>query len=177
MNRFTNSAISLAVEEDIPALLLLLNSAYRGEAATQGWTSESHLISGETRTDAAALRRLLQQQGSIMLKYTNDENAIIGCVNLQLQGAHVYLGMLSVSPKLQGGGIGKKLLLAADEFAKQNNCSAIQMTVISVRDELINWYKRYGYYDTGIRKPFPEDEISGKHLQPLEFMLMEKIIE
>jgi hypothetical protein len=47
---------------------------------------------------------------------------------------------------------------------------------MSVRSELIDWYKRRGYRDTGERKPFIEDSLTGKHLQPLEFMVMEKII-
>ncbi|HRH61087.1 MAG TPA: GNAT family N-acetyltransferase [Chitinophagaceae bacterium] len=176
MYQFNEPAIRIAGEDDIPALLQLLNSAYRGEAAAKGWTSESHLISGETRTDTATLQRLIQQPNSFLLKYIDEHNHIIGCVNLQVQHEKMYLGMLSVSPQLQGGGIGKKLLFAAEDFARYNNCSGIHMTVISVRHELINWYKRYGYTDTGIRKPFHEDEVSGKHLQPLEFMVMEKNI-
>ena len=50
------------------------------------------------------------------------------------------------------------------------------MTVISVRTELINWYKRHGYADTGNKKTFKEDGLSGKHLQPLEFIVLEKDI-
>jgi ribosomal protein S18 acetylase RimI-like enzyme len=48
------------------------------------------------------------------------------------------------------------------------------MTVISVRTELIAWYKRHGYQETGEIQPFIEDAISGKHLQPLEFLFLEK---
>jgi len=48
------------------------------------------------------------------------------------------------------------------------------MHVISARSELIAWYKRNNYYDTGERIPFKEDGLSGKHLQPLEFMVLEK---
>jgi hypothetical protein len=50
------------------------------------------------------------------------------------------------------------------------------MSVISVRTELINWYQRHGYSDTGERKFFEEDSLTGKHLQPLQFMILEKII-
>jgi ribosomal protein S18 acetylase RimI-like enzyme len=77
-------------------------------------------------------------------------------------------------PALQGGGIGKSLLQAAEEYALHVSCHIIYMSVISVRTELINWYKRHGYVDTGIRKPFVEDDITGKHLRPLEFMMLEK---
>lgn len=52
-------------------------------------------------------------------------------------------------------------------------CTAIYMLVIAVRTELINWYIRHGYRDTGERKPFVEDNVTGKHLQPLEFMTLE----
>ena len=75
---------------------------------------------------------------------------------------------------LQKAGIGKQLLAAADEYALQQNCSSIYMTVITQRTELINWYNRHGYSDTGERKPFIEDDETGKHLQKLEFMVLEK---
>ncbi len=84
--------------------------------------------------------------------------------------------MFSVSPQKQGAGIGKKILLVSEEYAKYLSCTIIYMSVISLRIELINWYKRYGYKDTGERKPFVEDSLTGKHLQPLEFMIMEKVI-
>jgi hypothetical protein len=48
------------------------------------------------------------------------------------------------------------------------------MYVISVREELINWYKRYGYRETGERVPFQEDGLTGRHLRPLEFLILEK---
>ena len=85
----------------------------------------------------------------------------------------MYLGMLTVSPEIQAQGIGKKLLFASEEFAKQNKCDAMQMTVISVRSELIAWYQRHGYHDTGKRSPFEAGALS-KQLQPLEFIYMEK---
>jgi ribosomal protein S18 acetylase RimI-like enzyme len=163
-----------ATGADIPALLTLLNKAYRGAVSQQGWTSEAHLIAGEVRTDETTLKELFNNPDSLFLKHTNDDNEINGCVNLQQRGNKLYLGMLSVSPTQQGGGIGKKLLQAADTHARRNGIDSIYMTVISVRDELIDWYKRHGYADTGKREPFVEDARSGKHLQQLEFMVLEK---
>ena len=84
--------------------------------------------------------------------------------------------MLSVSPTAQSQGIGKKLLAAAEQFAKEQQCAFIYMTVISVRHELIEWYKRNGYKDTGERKIFEEDGITGNHLQPLQFAYLEKLL-
>lgn len=171
---FSNTHITIATTADIPAIKDLLNLAYRGEVASRTWTSEAHLIAGNTRTDETELKKIMNQPGSVFLKYCNDDQAIEGCVNLQQHGNKIYLGMLSVSPFKQGAGIGKYLLKAAEEFAMQLHCVSIYMTVISIRNELIDWYKRHGYMDTGERKEFVETAISGKHLQPLEFMVMEK---
>jgi len=174
--KFSNAAIAVATIADAAAITALLNSAYRGESSKQGWTTEAHLIAGDVRTKQTAVKEVIQQPASVILKYTNEQEEVTGCVNLQQHGDKIYLGMLSVSPQLQGAGIGKQLLKAAEEYALQVDCKAVYMTVISVRTELINWYERFGYKDTGERKPFIEDGESGTHLQPLEFMVMEKVI-
>ena len=101
---------------------------------------------------------------------------MLGCMNLQKIDNKVYLGMFAVSPVSQGGGIGKELLKAAEQYTRKIGALAIFMSVVSVRTELINWYKRHGYQDTGITKEFKEDKVSGQHLQELEFMILEKSI-
>lgn len=63
--------------------------------------------------------------------------------------------MLTVSPVLQNGGIGKQMMTASEKLAKEENCIAVYMQVIKGRDELIAWYEPQGYSDTGERKPFP----------------------
>lgn len=175
--KFSNPNISVAGIADIPAIKKLLNNAYRGETSKQGWTTEAHLIGGEIRTDDLNIKQVMQQKGSIFLKYTNEKKEIIGCVNLQQHENKLYLGMFSVMPSLQGRGIGKQILQASEEYAKHLNCISIFMSVISLRSELIDWYKRHGYRDTGQRKEFIEDSLTGKHLRPLEFMVMEKYVE
>jgi ribosomal protein S18 acetylase RimI-like enzyme len=173
---FSNPHIIIATAADVVAITNLLNNSYRGEASKKGWTTEADLIAGDVRTDENMVKEVMQKTGSIFLIYTNDEQLICGCVNLQQHDNRIYLGMFSVSPLLQGGGIGKQLLRAAEEYSLYISCRAIYMTVISARTELIGWYKRHGYADTGIRKPFTEDGLTGKHLQALEFMVMEKIL-
>ena len=169
-----NTLISTAGETDIPALVALVNSAYRGETSRQGWTTEADLLDG-LRTDQKAMQELIRKPGSVILKYTDDANQLIGCVNLQQQEDKLYLGMLTVSPNLQGAGIGKILLLASEAYAVKNNFSTIVMSVISIRQELIAWYERHGYKRTGQMKPFPTGDPSfGIPRQPLEFIFLEK---
>jgi ribosomal protein S18 acetylase RimI-like enzyme len=56
---------------------------------------------------------------------------------------------------MQGSGIGKHLMHEAERVARAWQCSAMEMTVIDIRDELIAFYERRGYVRTGIKKPFP----------------------
>jgi ribosomal protein S18 acetylase RimI-like enzyme len=176
MTPFFEPGIRIANLQDVTAVSQVLNSAYRGEASKQGWTTEAHLISGDTRANESMLTEILLMPGSVMLVLENEQEEIIGTMNLQHHGDRLYLGMLSISPGLQGKGSGKKLLKAAEEYARYQQMKSIYMTVITHRTELIDWYKRHGYVDTGERKPFPEDPATGKHLQKLEFMVAEKML-
>lgn len=165
--------VSIADIEDVPQLVSLINSAYRGEVSRQGWTTEADLLEGELRTDIATLTNLMNDPEGLVLKYVNDEG-ILGSVYLKKQERGLYLGMLTVSPKKQTAGIGKELMKAAEEIAREKNCPCIFMNVISVRDELIAWYERQGYFKTGETKPLPADTRFGKPTRPLEFAIMQK---
>lgn len=169
------SSIRTASLADIPRIVTLLNLAYRGDSSRKGWTTEADLIAGEVRADDEQVAEVMAQAGSVFLVYEGPAD-LLGCVNLQQHGPRLYLGMFAVDPETQGLGIGKALLSAADKHALSTGCRSIYMTVISQRKELIDWYKRHGYVDTGERKPFPEDGRTGKHLQPLEFIVLEKPI-
>jgi ribosomal protein S18 acetylase RimI-like enzyme len=162
--------------KDIVDVVNLVNSAYRGQASKKGWTTEADLLKGALRIDEPSLHTLLQKAGAIVLICKSNTNSLVGCVYLQQEGAQLYLGMLTVSPQAQAQGIGKQLLLAAEQYAKKINCNAIVMHVISVRHELIAWYQRHGYQLTGETKPFPSNPKFGRPTQPLEFFVLEKIL-
>ncbi len=166
--------VSKATAKDITELVPLINSAYRGEESKKGWTTEADLLIGAMRTDIDTLTELMSNSTSTFLKFTNEENKIIGSVYLDIQKRGLYLGMLTVSPLIQAKGIGKQLMAASEVFAKENKCPCIFMNVISVRQELINWYERLGYYKTGETKPLPADNRFGVPTQSIEFAIMEK---
>jgi ribosomal protein S18 acetylase RimI-like enzyme len=166
--------ISKASTDDLPELVALINSAYRGEASRKGWTTEADLLEGDLRTDLESLSHLMQKPGVTFLKCTSDEGYITGCVCLEAGERGLYLGMLSVSPLLQAKGIGKKLMAAALVHARENQCGRIHMQVISVRHELIAWYTRQGYRPTGETLPMPVCPRFGRPTQQLYFMVLEK---
>lgn len=165
--------VSIADTADIPALVALLNSAYRGDASKQGWTTEADMISGEIRTDEAQLKKLMKKPGAVFLKCVSGSDVIEGCVFLDKREGKLYLGMLSVAPALQARGTGKQLMTASEEYAKQEGCPAIFMRVISIRPELIAWYERKGYFKTGEVQPF-ENSVYGAATVPFEFWVMQK---
>jgi ribosomal protein S18 acetylase RimI-like enzyme len=165
--------ITTATINDIPVLIKLVNSAYRGEQSKKGWTTEANLIKGEKRIDADSLTEMMDKDGAVILLYKQQEE-LQGCVYLEKQAFKLYLGMLCVDPEIQGGGIGKKLLAEAEQHALKLNCESIIMSVITQRHELISWYERHGYKKTGERKPFPDDGRFGNPVEPLEFIILEK---
>ena len=165
-----------ATASDIPSLISLINRAYRGEESRRGWTTEAHLLDGELRTDEKDILQLMQMPGATFLKYINEEGIIQGTVFLKKSDDKMYLGMLSVSPLLQSQGIGKELMADAEVYARKCGCNAVFMKVISIRYELIAWYERKGYRKTGEREAFPPGNHFGTPTQPLEFLLMEKMI-
>ncbi len=167
--------IAKALTEDISSLNKLINSAYRGESSKQGWTTEANLLEG-SRTTEKELLEIIQDKKNTILKFS-ESNEIIGCVLLVVKEDELYLGMLTVSPELQNSGIGKKLMHQAEIYASTLGLSKIVMTVISAREELISWYKRNGYIDTGARQPFPASDVYvSVSTEPLEFMVLEKRI-
>lgn len=143
-----------ATAADIPAIVALVESAYRGDSGRRGWTTEADLLDGR-RTDAGAVGALVGRADSCILLAERDGRLLASC-HLQQQGGAGYFGMFAVDPAQQGSGLGKAVLAEAERLARaQWQCRAMRMTVIEQRPELLAWYQRRGYRRTGEYQPFP----------------------
>ena len=143
-----------ACAQDVPAIVALVESAYRGESGLRGWTTESHLLDGR-RTDAADVGALIGRPDSRILLAERDGRIAASC-HVERQGEAGYFGMFAVDPTGQGSGLGKQVLAEAERIAREEwQCSGMRMTVIVQREELIAWYGRRGYRRTGEYQPFP----------------------
>ncbi|MCD7099347.1 GNAT family N-acetyltransferase [Stenotrophomonas sp. MMGLT7] len=143
-----------AGEGDIPAIVALVTSAYRGDASRAGWTTEADFLDGE-RIDPDVLRQDIARPGSQVL-LAEQGGQLLACCHVTVEDGAGYFGMFSVSPSRQGGGIGKAMMAEAERIvAGQWNLPSMRMTVIDIRDELIAFYERRGYRRTGVKKPFP----------------------
>lgn len=171
----TRATFRAATRGDVAAIVALVESAYRGDISRTGWTTEADLLDGQ-RTDPVSVGDLIERPGSTML-LAEQHGALLACANLERRGDAAYFGMFSVRPDLQGAGIGRAMLAEAERMAREDWRSAeMQMTVISVRDELIAWYERRGYRRTGERKPFPygDARFGLPKRDDLEFIVLEK---
>ena len=154
---------------DAAEIKLLIESAYRGDSARQGWNHEADLLDDE-RTSLEEIERLIKDEKVSFQLARGDAGAPIGCVAVtQLDATSGYLGMLCVAPTLQSGGLGGKLLEAAELAALNRGIETLEMTVITQRSSLISWYERRGYERTGETRPFPVPRDP-----PLEFAVLAK---
>ncbi|MCX9157533.1 arsenic resistance N-acetyltransferase ArsN2 [Niveibacterium sp. 24ML] len=69
------------------------------------------------------------------------DGAVLGCVGLEIHGAHALLRSLSVAPAMQGYGIGTRLLRAAIERARALNMRALYLLTVSAPD----YFPRFGF--------------------------------
>ena len=172
----TDLAFREAGADDVPALHRLIESAYRGDSARRGWSHEADLLDGQ-RTDVEELSGIVADPKQTML-LASDGDRLVGCVRLVDEGGGVaYLGMLSIDPVLQAGGLGRRLMAEAEAVARiRFGAGRMRMTVIKPRTELIAWYQRRGYAMTGAEEPFPmDDERFGlPRRRDLSFVVLEK---
>lgn len=149
----------LATCDDLPALHDLIESAYRGDSARGGWSHEADLLDGQ-RIDRAMLGDILADPAQRLIVAPDADASLIGCVQISDRGNGLgYLGLLSVRPALQAGGLGKRLIEAAETYARDHfGASRMEMTTIRQRPELIAYYRRRGYALTGEERPFPHGD-------------------
>jgi ribosomal protein S18 acetylase RimI-like enzyme len=146
-----------ASDSDFPAIISLVNAAYRGTGAVESWNIETGIIEG-TRLTESLLREDMASRPDARLMVTRDpeSHAIIGTVWLEPRHDDVwYLGLFTIEPALQKAHLGRALLSAAEDFAMAHGAKSIRMSVLGVRTALISWYERRGYHRTGETEPYP----------------------
>lgn len=168
-----------AEESDYPAIIDLVNLAFRGTGNTASWNIESDIIEGQRINDSLLREELAAKPEGHFLLRRDADGILLGTVMLDPGKDGVwYLGLLTVRPDLQKHHLGRTLLAAAENFARERGARTIRMTVVNARDALIAWYERRGYTRTGETKPFPYgDERFGRPLRDdLHFVVLQKDI-
>lgn len=130
-----------ATAADRPRLIALINAAFSIETFLEG-----------SRTDEERLAATMQK-GAILLA-EDSSGQLLACVSLEVHGVRGYLGQLAVDPAHQGKGLGHLMVQAAEDHLRSEGCEAVDITVLSMRPELLPLYRRFGYVETGVVENF-----------------------
>jgi N-acetylglutamate synthase-like GNAT family acetyltransferase len=149
--------IPFLIEEAHPAdaesIAHLVNQAYRPAGPSRGWTDETGLVTG-SRTSTEQVSQLFTDNSSILVM--RHEGRVVACVQVEQSGEVCDVNMLATSPSLQGQGIAKHMLTAAEALAVDKySARVLNMSVLSSRPELLAYYLRRGYALTGHAVPYP----------------------
>jgi ribosomal protein S18 acetylase RimI-like enzyme len=180
----TELSFRYAAQADTPVLVALIERAYRGPETAGSWVSEAHLLKGP-RTSNAEISELIAQPDSRFL-VAERSGRIVGCCLVQRLGTtectsgdigkgSAYFGMFAIDPTDHSTGIGKQILAEAERRVRDLwRSSAMVMTVINLREQLIGYYQRRGYALTGATMPFPFSETSGEVTRDFHLVEMKK---
>jgi ribosomal protein S18 acetylase RimI-like enzyme len=162
--------IRAAKDEDVAELVRIINRAYAVEA---------YFKTGD-RANAAEVRALLAQDAFLVIDASPEgspggapstraghagqaghagheghagQASLAAAVHVAIRGERGYFGMLSVDPAHQGRGLARRLIQAAESYARGRGCHAMDIHVLSLRTELPPLYRKFGYEVTGTR-PF-----------------------
>ena len=140
------AVVRRALPDDAPAITAVTNEAYVVEAFFKVDTR---------RTDEAEIRVKLESDAFLVVDAPNGR--LRGSVYVAVRESRGYLGMLSVAPGSQRGGLGRALITAAEDYVRGHGCTAMDLTVVNLREELPAWYEKAGYRVCG-EEPWPDAE-------------------
>jgi N-acetylglutamate synthase-like GNAT family acetyltransferase len=149
-----------AASGDAAQLAELVNAAY---------AIETFFVDGE-RTNATEIAELIARGGFLVLERGSDSR-LVAAVLLEPRGEGAYLGMLSVAPDVQGGGLGTRLVAAAEALAEAMGCAWVDLKIINLREELHRWYRSLGY-EAISTSPYTHRPVK----KPCHFVEMRKIL-
>ncbi len=153
----------LANSADTSEIVRVTNLAYR---------VEDFFIDGD-RTNADEVAAKMSAPGSCFFVIdVPSGSGLMASVYVELRGERAYFGMLSVAPAHQKKGLSRALIEAIEGHARAHGCTALEIDVVNVREELPAFYELMGFRVTGT-SPF----MKGHTLkQPVHMILMEKQI-
>jgi len=152
-----NSTVRTATVTDIPLLVSLINAAF---------VVEREFVDRD-RTDVDDIAAYLEK-GAFLIA-DGQAGAAEASVYVQINGGRGYIGMLAVQPSLQGRGIGRKMMAAAEQYCRAAGCHAADIRIVNLRTELPGFYRSLGYVDVGT-DPFDDPKLT----RPAYFLVMTK---
>lgn len=149
---------------DIPALVRLINKAYRVEA---------FFVRGDRIRAPDIAARLSAPDSEFLVIEGEADTALAGAVWVEIRGDRGYFGLLSVDPAVQGRGLGRRLVEAAEAHCRVAGCETLDIDVVNLRAELPAFYAKFGFRAVGVSPFSAEDRLT----QPAHLVVMSKALE
>lgn len=158
-----------AVASEAPTIHALIETSFRTSDPRPDWTADESLNAGFSLPEGFVEKTISGDTSAFVLASETKDGEIAGCVAVLMKqppglGRLVFL---AVSPAAQRGGMGRKIVKHAEEYAQTTwGAHRMELGALLTRRKLIEWYGRQGYVETG------ETE---KH-DKLEFAVMDKTL-
>jgi ribosomal protein S18 acetylase RimI-like enzyme len=133
-----------ATDADQPRLVALVNAAFSIETFLDGTRTDPERMAAMMRKGTILVAELVAEQAA-----ENDAGRLLASVYIELRGKRGYMGMLAVDPSCQGTGLASLLVKAAEDRMRVAGCEAVDISVLSLRPELLPIYRRFGFIETG----------------------------
>jgi N-acetylglutamate synthase-like GNAT family acetyltransferase len=158
LSQTTSTYSRSATPADIDPLVKFINKAF----------IRDNYFKRTDRTNSEQITNYLHKGNFLLLE---EQGELVGLVYTELRkNSHCYIGLLTVTPDKQSRGIGRQLMQSAEDFCLNHGCSIVEIDVINLRPQLVDWYRGLGYEVIG-EAPYPRPEIL---LQPCHFIKMQK---
>ena len=135
----------IAKHADAAKITAVINAAFR--IAEKFFLDEDRITQTEVEE--------LLGKGAFLLAETDDQ--LDGCVYVELRGERSYLGLLSVDPDRQQGGLGSLLMNAAENYCRERGSGFMDILIVNLREDLPPFYRKRGYVENGTT-PFHDAE-------------------
>jgi GNAT superfamily N-acetyltransferase len=160
-------------EAIVTELTRIVNGAYAvGE--------EGLWLEGTRRTTPAEIAEAIRGGGLLAARL---EGRLVGCAYVRpLDAGTADLGLISTATNHWGGGVGRRLVHAAEELMRSRGATTMQLELLvpkgwnhPAKDRLHAWYTRLGY---GVVRTAPFEHVAA-HLAPqlatpCEFLIFHK---
>ena len=147
-DRMDQIRIRAAGADDLPVLIPLINKAFAVEEFIDGARTDEERLSATLRSGEILIAEL--------------DGRALASVYVELRGERAYFGMLAVDPAQQGRGFGKYMTEAAEKYARDHGCKFMEINVLSLRPELLRFYQKLGYRETGTEEFKPSRPLKGR---------------
>lgn len=138
--------IRIAMTQDVAQIIPVVNAAFAIETFLEG-----------TRTDEKGMAEMMRKGQFLVTE--NEDGEVVASVYVEKRGEHGYIGMLAVDPLHQGKGLGRAMIEAAENHCRIQGCTYADVSVLSLRPELLPLYRKLGYVETATEEFHPSQPL------------------